>query len=61
MKRLKELIQLGLKGAVGLVEQEKNQVAEAQAALSCKIGRFSPMGSNKVRAIKQTGYFLYNL
>lgn len=55
-----KLIQLGLQRTAGLVEQEKNQVAEGQAAVSGEIGGFLAMGSDEVEAIKQAGYFVYS-
>jgi len=47
---LKEGIQFGLQGAVGLIEQKQDQIAEGQMALAGKVFWMGSMLGNKLGA-----------
>ena len=48
IESLKELVQFGLQGAVGLIEQKQNQVAEGQMALTGKMLWMGAVLGNKI-------------
>jgi len=55
-----ELIEFGLQGGTRLIEQEQDEVLESQLAAAGKVLRVLPVGVDKDRTIKRSGYFLYN-
>ena len=50
VERLKEAIQFGLQGAVGLIQQKQNQIAECQKTFAGKMLWVSPVLGNKLGA-----------
>ena len=50
IESLKEGIQFGLQGAVGLIEQKQNQIGEGQMAFAGKVLWVGAMLGNKIGA-----------
>ncbi len=57
----KELIEFGLQGGAGLIEQEEDGGLEVEMALPGEILWAFAVGIDEIAGINQVGYILYNL